>query len=846
MERELNELRIEMSKATPLPDIFASSPSLHVSNNIKSSDTISHDHIVQQGHIFLRNFKQIVEESSLDQRFAREVSLMLQQSLWLFRSSFSDCKRVLALSKQWNLDINHLAPVLEAGCREEKWKETADIFRSQIDPDAFGFAPMLIDVKSPIGLFVIAKDAQQRGLPVAESVMEAAIHMSMVNPTDQQKYVLAAGVALGYVGAWKELIEYQASSFNSARLGQPLIGAAMYACILCNKKDESLKLYQKVAQGPESEWQWSGGPDVVEPLLRDIAMRAGGPDAAKLLLKAFDEGFQVSFQASLSVIEECQSTNVITAIMESIHNDSSWIVDGNDLEIMHRDDSDKVSRLSREQLERLVLTIARATNHASEFGLSMLCYEMFLSKHQLSLHWQEETASWLLDSDYPDDHLSAIMTALCGFGASKSAESLYKAVTERSQEQYPLSFDIYQFMDFDYSREDNFPILHRSFRQLIGVTASLPNDNLASSQIDLLLAALAKLMASFNNAKNPRAGLFLSKQIQTKILSLQKSSPTVREMVRSFLGVEAERPNHAFLARNDELLAETVRAMRMLKMHDQALSLFRETIHAEQEPNARYISTPLAVNQALETLIAMDQLDVAMKLFQSIDESGWTPEMFLTLGRAFERKQEWEVLGQLYRQSLHSGCLTEEMGILALKGLNEIPYLEKKIRIMRQTVTEICRITGQVDSEWLYENYWKLKRKLGPRYTKLLMWWNDPKISDLQELQVAIEQFTDRKMKGLAPRNDVLRAILRHCQYYEKFTELIIENKMNLPVEKKVWKDLVLRVAMEAQKSTLKDDSKYIEDLVSLLRKLEENEKAGEYLSDAILRGVQVDKSLVA
>jgi hypothetical protein len=52
--------------------------------------------------------------------------------------------------------------------------------------------------------------------------------------------VLAAGSALGRVGAWKELVDYQTNSYNSSRLGQSLIGAVMYACILSGHPDEAI------------------------------------------------------------------------------------------------------------------------------------------------------------------------------------------------------------------------------------------------------------------------------------------------------------------------------------------------------------------------------------------------------------------------------------------------------------------------------------------------------------------------------------------------------------------------------------------------------------------------------
>jgi len=585
-----------------------------------------------------------------------------------------------------------------------------------------------------------------------------------------------------------------------------------------------------------------GGSDALDPLVRDISMRAGGPEAVRLYQNAKEEGYQVSFQALLSVIEGCNDINIIVAIMEAVCIDKSWIVDGNHLEILHRDDSTKTYQLSSEQLERLVLTFLRKTNHSSEFGLSLLCFEFLLSNYRRDFDWHEETANCICETESPDDILSAMMTALCGFGASKRARSLYEAVGRRSQEHYHLSFDIYQFIESP--REDNWLDLHRELRKLVAITSDLPNDTLTSSQMYLIVSALAKAVRYFNNARHPRAGLFLSMQMQTKFLSLQKTSPNVGAIMRSFLGVKDDELPNALLATSDELLAETLRAKRIMKMSDQALSLFEETM--EKEPKVGYSSMPLAVNEAFRALIDIEQLGLAIDLFQSIDESGRIPQMFVTLSQALEREQQWEMIGQLYRESLQSGCLTEELGIMALKAINEIPNLENKLRIMRQIVSEICKVTGQVDSEWQYEKYWKLRRKLGRRYARLLMWWNDPKTSDIQELQLAIEQFVERKSNGLQQRHDALRAIIRHSRHYQTFSELSRECRINLPVEKEMWKDLVLNVALEAQKSVLRDDSRFIEDLVAVLRKFEEFAKAGEYLSDAILRGVQIDKSFVA
>lgn len=128
-----------------------------------------------------------LEQGRLDKKFAREISLLLEQTLLFFRTSFDDCQRVMTITARWNLDTNNHKPALEAACREGRWEDSSNLFSRQVDPDRAGFTPMEIDLKEPLGLYAIARHAQQQNVPVAEQVMDAVTSMSMVNPTDQDK-----------------------------------------------------------------------------------------------------------------------------------------------------------------------------------------------------------------------------------------------------------------------------------------------------------------------------------------------------------------------------------------------------------------------------------------------------------------------------------------------------------------------------------------------------------------------------------------------------------------------------------------------------------------------------------
>ena len=660
--------------------------------------------------------------------------------------------------------------------------------------------------------------------------------------------VLAAGSALGRVGAWEELIDYQENSYNSTRLGQPLIGAAMYACILCGRPEEALKQFAKLTDGPASvgsAWQWGGGADVIDPVVRDIAMGAGGSQSLELFWQAKEEGFQVSSQALLAVIEACSAISDVLAIVDHLCDGTTWLVDGDDLNIVRCDEQERAIKPPSEHLEAIVLPIMRHCNHAGEFGISLLVYEMLVPSHQnRSEGWQNEIFYRLSICSHRDETLAAIMTAMCGLESSSVACGLFEAVADGNHDDLPFSFDIYQYATSILSSNDRWVSAHEMMTRLVDVVGGLPDKTLTLSQTELLLAALAKTAQACNGASQPEAAIFLLRHVQKRILHLQEVKPSMEGAVRSFLGIdEEETPDYTLLARSDPLLAESLRAHRLRGSTEQALSLLETVLEESKQP---YESMPLSVNEALHVLLDEGRSGEAMELFQSLDKSVWMPDMFVTLAKALEKEQRWGSIGDLYHLSLKSGCLTEDMGIVAMKAVVETPDLEGKIRLLRGIIKDMCSLTGMVENEWQYSRYWLLKKSLGIRYSRLIMWWNDQRTSDLYELQLAIEQFTERKAAGLRPKNDVLRAIVRHCQHYRRLAMLINELEMTLPAEKEVWTDLLVHVIVELQNTTLRNDKRFVEEVILALRTVDAHAECEEFLSEALTRGVRVDRSLLS
>jgi hypothetical protein len=621
----------------------------------------------------------------------------------------------------------------------------------------------------------------------------------------------------------------------------------MYACILNGQSEEAQQQFGILTDGPASvgsEWQWGGGSDVVDPIVRDIAMRAGGDQALPLYKHTMEEGFQVSAQALLSVVSSCEDPSDVLSIVDQLCDSTEWLVDGDDLDITHVEKQEHTVALPAELVEPIVLQIMRHSNHARRFGTSLLSYQILVPSHgEINEDWQRDFGARLSTSTYPDENLSAIMTALCGLRCAKVACSLFETVADGYQEQFPFSFDIYQDVNGSASlmMDEVWNSAHGLVKHVSDVVVDLPEQDLTTRQTDILLAALANAMRACNGV-DPEAALFFSRHVTKKVLRRQKAKASVKGAVRSFLGIEEEEePDYTLLFKSDALLAETLRAHRLRGFPDLSLSLLATILDASK---LEYEAIPLSVEQALQALIFQGRSQEAMELFQSLNKSVWTPSMFMVLGKALEAEEQWGSISDLYHLSLKSGCLTEDLGILSMKAVAETPDVEGKIRVLRGIVKELCSLTGTVANEWQYSRYWKLKNALGLRHSRMLMWWNDKRTSDVYELQLAIDQFTERKSAGLNPRNDVLRAIVRHCRHFQNMARIITELELPLPSEKNVWAALMVDVIVELQHSNLRNDTGFVEEVARALLTLDAHAELDEFVSKAVARGVRVDQSL--
>jgi len=131
-----------------------------------------------------------------DGKHQHEISMLMEHILQLYSETvnkdhhvFKECQDILDFMTTWKLDLQHkhFEYSILTAVREHRWKEASELFWSLIDPEDSGFHPYDIKVANPVGLYAIARHAQERESTVVETVLDAVFRMCIVSPRDEEK-----------------------------------------------------------------------------------------------------------------------------------------------------------------------------------------------------------------------------------------------------------------------------------------------------------------------------------------------------------------------------------------------------------------------------------------------------------------------------------------------------------------------------------------------------------------------------------------------------------------------------------------------------------------------------------
>lgn len=654
---------------------------------------------------------------------------------------------------------------------------------------------------------------------------------------------------------------------------QPLVAATMHACVLCQRHDEALAVFDDLLCGElaasASEWQWGGGEDRLHPACRDLAMRALGgitatiadtktvrERALKLFFQALEEDSKVSVEALTAVVATCDLDGAWETVFDlflSVLDKSpdSWLVMGEGVQLTVDKSEPELS--SDELVSELGLFLDRvmqACNSSKKYGLALLCLQLFdvslastirspseeheeeASTEQMNLpQFLLSTARGLRNSA---DLITTTMVALCGARVPQIAMDLEELFNGHESVRQRDKFDCYSYAEHlkeTSNASSNWEAVHRHMHRLSICLRSIEERGgpVTESDAQVLSSVLATSIREFVAAGHPEAAIAVGKWVERRNLQ----SPHQNASAIFSQGDEGLRLPFPL---TDSLFSAAVEAFREMGRSDVAANLIHSHL-GDEHPPAKWL---LSYHEAVKTMFSRGRNDDGMLLFRTILANGRNPGMFCTAAQNLKSLGDWRAILDLYRLALSSGCVSEKLGMLAMESVGASGR-DKQFPLLRSIIAETARSVGSNPADWVATNYWALKRLLGFSTARLIMGWDDHMTSRLDELELALEVMEKRSATGLTPKNDVLMSIAGAAADFDRLS--VPYNKTGIakvPRDREGWVRTLERAIEEARDTRLLFDNRFIGDAATAFERLGCNLECIDIVNAAISRGLRL------
>jgi len=597
-----------------------------------------------------------------------------------------------------------------------------------------------------------------------------------------------------------------------------------------------------------------------DALCRDLAMRAIGSKlnmdvrAGTLFQMAVQEGISISHEALKGVLLSCeQDGNVDLALsifMEVLngHQRKGWLVRGSELSTRDVEEERETNAVDLEEMGGFVAAVLRICNATHNYGLAISCLRLFaLEVSPLQDHKKRSTQHVLpaiLQSNRSEDLLLATMSAFSGLRCPDISVQLCKEFVDQHG------------IDNDYKRQEIKAVydycmsqtkVHMASSGLHWKTADQHVMNLFELVHDLRLVpskeGLPKLdpiqerlgaaMSACTDARQPKLALFLLSYVKSRCHPKRATSFST---LRHLFGLDSnENDLLESILEEDLLKAEEIKNTVWDKDKEKAVKLFYEIVDSKSNELDKW---PLSCEAGLTALIANGQTKDAELIFKAMDPSHLSPGSYVPVAHAFVANEKWDDLFALYRHSLRSKNLTDELALVTMAGIvsSDVP---DKLGRLRTVVDDVSK-KGKVEpAEWIRSRYWLLKKRLGFHHTRLLMWWNDRETSDMAELDFCIEEFHSGRASDQRERRESTKRIVDGCPSAIRSRTNAFEH---IPGSRKDWMELLRRIDKEAASVQLHNDPNFLKAMVHANREIDSPSGARKVVSAALDRSVRLKR----
>ena len=650
---------------------------------------------------------------------------------------------------------------------------------------------------------------------------------------------------------------------------QPLVAATMHACILCDRHDEALAIFDELLCGElaasASEWHWGGGEDRLHPACRDLALRALGgihnvndgtavrERALNLFHQALEDDTKISIEALTAVVDSCELTGdwetVVDLFLTALEKTpESWLVIGEGVQLtLYKSESTLSNAELVAELGVFLNRVMQACNLSKKHGLALLCLQLFdsflastvkVADHDQPAENTMDASSALLSAirclRHQNDLVRTTMVSLCGARSPQVAIDLkekYRPEVVDVQHRYDCPA-YSEHLKNTSNPSFSWRVAHRQIPRLVVCVRSIEDagEPVTEQDANVLSSVLATAIRECVAAGYPEAGVVLGRWFERRHIENPLQSPGL------VFSMEQENSLTLPIPLTDSLLSAAVEAFGKMGKSD----ITGKLIHAhlgDERPPANWL---LSYHAAVKVLFGQGQPDNAMALFRTILASGRNPGMFCTAAQNFKASRDWRAILDLYRLALSSGCVSEELGMLAMESVVGSGR-EKQFPLLRSIIAETARSVGANPADWVVTNYWALKRALGFSTARLIMGWGDQKSVRLDELELALEVMERRSSIGLTPEKDALLSIADAAANFDQLA--VPFNKTGVakvPRDRQGWVRTLERALEEARDTMLLYDSRFIDDAAVAFERLGCNIECIEIVNGAISRGLRL------
>jgi len=644
----------------------------------------------------------------------------------------------------------------------------------------------------------------------------------------------------------------------------------MNACLESDKGSVALQLYEKQFLKNEelfslSEWQTGGEFENILPSCRNAALCAfrsiassihpspnqsnhfpNTTQAINILNKAIEAKTQLTEAAMESVLFTCMQEKDLERVCALM----DLLIDENLTRNKHSDGENSILSSAKsffgssKDTEKplvpfitsdMLSSVMQVCNFHEHYALSIYyLYTAYFSANVKveGTYTRKETGTILTSMLETDDEINEkLELALRGLGLQDVANELNNATSKINEKK-----------EFQESKQKPITNDFSSFLDLFALENILYQSNLLN-KLDTV-EKVAHIMKNCSQMGQPMMGLIIARRVANTLEEKSTGISAIPPSLRDRKNDPISEPDYLFST--DAILGATIEAYYKLGW-DMNYFLY---ILMESMDSSERLRWPISIHEILPVLVDIGQIEIACITFNEIDSVALSPQSFLQLARSLVEVEEWSGIQDLWNSAKEINCISEELGIFAIKATSHFPYENegKKFPIIGDIVWNLAQLTGLTKSSWKKSRYWILKEVMLQRDIVKLMGWKKGEIKE-GEYMIALNDYYEAKSRGEKIKNEILYALVRKAGYHQRHVRCrgnpIPDRKEpelyeKQCVERNEGVQSIFEILAEARKSTYGDDPLFTLQVAQGLRALKAEYETVEFVKELVVRDVEI------